>query len=68
MHWAAGFSRGFKSHVAGPPPMTHLAVEEFTASKFPMDRFSSLETPFELALFSERLAGEEPLNYDGPNG
>jgi hypothetical protein len=47
---------------------THVAVEKFTASKVPFDRFSSLETPFELALFGERLAGEEPVNYDGPNG
>jgi hypothetical protein len=47
---------------------THLAVEKFTASKVPFDRFSSLETPFELALFGERLAGEEPANYDGTNG
>jgi hypothetical protein len=47
---------------------SHLAVEKFTASKVPFGRFSSLETPFELALFGERLAGEEPVNYDGPNG
>ncbi len=47
---------------------THLAVEKFSASKVPFDRFSSLETPFELALFGEQLAGDEPANYDGTNG
>ena len=39
---------------------THLAVEKFTASKVPFDRFKTLEAPFELALFGQRLAGEEP--------
>jgi hypothetical protein len=47
---------------------SHLAVEKFTASKVSFDRFSSLEAPFEVALFGERLAGEEPASYDGPIG
>jgi len=46
----------------------HLAVEKFTATKIPFDRFSPLEARFELALFGGRLAGDEPAIYYGEIG
>ena len=38
----------------------HLTIEDFTKSKIAFDRFVTLQSPFEVALFGARLAGDEP--------